>query len=108
MLLTHDFVHESRRVDHFGFDRAGLLDLYDSMKEMDFHVTGVDVAVAGEHHVLTRRGYVGPHSTRELLAISCWTPGGRLSHLIEFDPDDVDAAVDELATVSGEPVKILS
>lgn len=103
-LLAHEFAHESRRIDHFGFDRAALLDLYDSMKEMDFHITGVDVAVAGDLHVLTRRGFVGPSSTSELLAISGWTAGGRLARLIEFDVDDLDAALAELADVAGEPV----
>lgn len=107
-LLTHDFVHESRRVDHFGISRTAMLELYDAMKEMDFHIIGSDVAVAGELHVLTRRGYVTPHGTTELLAISEWTDGGRLARLVEFDLDDLDAALTELAAAAGEPPVVLT
>ncbi len=107
-ILTHDFVHVSRRVDRFGFDRAALLGLYDSMKELDFHITGTDIAIAGDFHVLTRRGYVSPETTTELLAISEWTAGGRLSLLIEFDLDDLDAALAELADAAGEAVVMVN
>ncbi|MGI9646817.1 MAG: hypothetical protein ACR2O6_16040 [Ilumatobacteraceae bacterium] len=103
-LLTHDFALESHRGDHVAFDRTALLALYDSMKEVDMHITGVDVAVAGDHHVLTRRGYVSSFGTTELLAISGWTAGGRLSRLIEFEVDDLDAALAALETVAGAPV----
>jgi hypothetical protein len=104
-ILTHDFVQESRRVDHFGLDRAALLALYDSMKELDFRITGTDIAVAGEFHVLTRRGYHTPQTNTELLAISEWSTGGRLAKLIEFDLDDLDAALTEMSEAAGQPAR---
>ncbi len=107
-ILSHDFVQESRRVDRFGIDRQAMLELYDTMKELDFHITGTDIAVAGDLHVLTRRGFVTPRTTTELLAISEWTPGGRLARLIEFDVEDLDAALAELAAVAGEPATVFS
>ena len=78
------------------------------MKEMDFHITGVDIAVAGQLHVLTRRGYITPQTATELLAISEWSAGGRLNRLIEFDLDDLDAALAELAEAAGEPVVMVA
>lgn len=107
-LLTHNFVQESRRVDHFGLDRAALLALYDTMKELDFHITGVDIAVAGQFHVLTRRGYTTPQTSTELLAISEWSAGGRLNRLIEFDLDELDKALAELGEAAGEPVVMVA
>lgn len=103
-MLSFDFVQESRRGVPFEFDRAAILGTYDSMKELDFKITGVDVALAGDLHLLTRRRYTSPHTTTELLAVSVWTAGGRLARLIEFDVDDLDAALEELGRLAGEPV----
>lgn len=103
-MLAADFVQESRRGDAFEFDRAALLGLYDTMKEFDFEIGGVDVAIAGDLHLLTRRAYIGPQSTSELLAVSAWNADGQLQRLVEFELDDIDAALAELGRLSGEPV----
>ncbi len=106
-MISYDFVQESRRGEPFEFDRAALLGTYDSMKEMDFTISGSDVAIAGDLHVLTLRGYHSPHTHTELLAVSCWTAGGRLARLIEFEVADRDAALEALGDAAGAPVVVI-
>ena len=102
-LLTDDFVQETHRVQLQGTG-TGFLETVQSMREMGLHVSGQVIATAGDLHVLTHREYRHPTSTVTLLAISEWTPEGRLRRLIEFDTGDTDRALEVLGEVAGEPV----
>jgi hypothetical protein len=74
------------------------------MKEMDLHVAGEPIAVAGDLHLLMRRHYLHERQTVELLAISAWNADGRLVRLVEYDADALDETLVALAELSGEPV----
>lgn len=107
-VLSDGFVHESRRGRHFDLDAPHLLDTLKTMRSLGMHISGITVAIAGDLCVLTRRRYARVDSEVELLAVSVWNDADQLERLIEFDPDDLDAALAVLAEVSGEPVVILS
>ncbi len=107
-LLADDFVQESHRGIGFTFDRQGLLGTVRSMRELGMHISGTAIAVAGDRCLLTRRGYQHGSTEAELLAVSVWNEDGRLSRLIEFDVDDLDAALEALGDVAGAPVQVLS
>ncbi|GEM_PF-4870646 len=103
-LLGDDFVQESHRGMQTSATGEALLGTVRVMRDMDTHVAGVHVAVAGDLHLLTRRAYRHGNDVVELLAVSEWTEEGKLSRLVEFDADAVDQALDVLAEMSGEPV----
>ena len=104
-VLRHDFVQESRT--SLVVKREGLLGSARTMYEMGLHVSGDAVAVAGDLCVLTRRVYRNANSVVELLAVSVWDEDGLLVKLVEFDIDALDAALDELALVAGQPAVLL-
>jgi hypothetical protein len=102
-ILSADFVQETHRGRLQRITRAAFLETARSLRELDLHVEGAPIAVAGDHCVLTRRSYVHSGVGVELLAVSVWDDDGRLTRLIEFDPDALDDALAELALVAGEP-----
>lgn len=103
-LLSDDFVQESRRGTPNATRREGLLGTVRVMRDMDLHVAGTHVAIAGDLHLLTRRVYRHDDQVVELLAVSAWNEDGQLSRLVEFDLDALDDALDVLADLSDEAV----
>ena len=103
-VLADDFVQESHRGGSLAIRREGLLGTVRMMREMGLHVAGEPIAVAGDLHLLIRRRYLHDQDTVELLAISEWTPDGRLARLVEYDDHALDEALAALAEMSGECV----
>lgn len=103
-LLSDDFVQESHRGLHTSATGDALLGTVRVMRDMDTHVAGVHVAVAGDLHLLTRRAYRHGDDVVELLAVSAWTDEGKLSRLVEFDAGALEQALQVLAELSREPV----
>jgi hypothetical protein len=106
-MLHPDFVQELRHGVELTFTAEQLLGTVDSMKHLDFHIDGDDVAIAGDRCLLTRRRYLrptGPGTETEMLAISVWHEDGRLTRLIEFDADALDDAIVELESVAEDAV----
>lgn len=107
-ILSEGFVHESRRGRHFDLDAPHLLDALKTMRSLGMNISGITIAIAGDSCVLTRRRYARVDREVELLAVSVWDDGDRLERLVEFDPDDLEAALAVLAEVSSEPVVVLA
>jgi hypothetical protein len=103
-VLADEFVQESHRSRSIAIRREGLLGTVRMMKEMDLHVAGEPIAVAGDLHLLMRRRYLHERESVELLAISAWNANGCLVRLIEYDARALDDALAALAELSGEPV----
>lgn len=103
-LLSEDFVQESHRGLSTTARGDALLGTVRVMREMDTHVAGTHVAVAGDLHLLTRRAYRHRGEVVELLAVSVWTEDGKLCRLVEFDADALDEALGVLADLSGTDV----
>lgn len=103
-LLDDDFVQESHRGIPNSASGDALLGTVRVMRDMNTHVAGVHVAVAGDLHLLTRRAYRHDDDVVELLAVSAWTEEGKLSRLVEFDAGAIDHALQVLAELSREPV----
>jgi hypothetical protein len=106
-LLSDGFVHEPRLGEGFRFDRDHMMGTVHAAREFGMHISGTAVAVAGDNCVLTRRAYQQGARSSQLLAISMWSDNGKLERLIEFDADDLDAALEALAEVSDDPVIVL-
>lgn len=103
-LLADGFVQESRRSAPFEFNRTQVLGSLELMRQMDMKVSGVDIATAGDRCLLTHRTYTHLKGGFELLAVSVWDEQGCLTRFVEFDPDDLQPALDVLAELSGEDV----
>ncbi|MEO1057758.1 MAG: hypothetical protein AAFY28_12655 [Actinomycetota bacterium] len=101
-IVHPDFVQESRRSAPFTANREQALGSIETMRQMGLHVAGVTVAVAGPHHLLTRRRYEHRQGVVELLAITEWTADGKIIRMIEFEVDALDDAVDELRSAAGD------
>lgn len=106
-VLSDEFVQESHRGIPSATRRNGLLGTVRMLRDMDLHVAGDHLAVAGDLHLLTRRSYRSGDQVVELLAVSAWTEDGRLRRLVEFDLDDLDAALGALGELSGVAVRRL-
>jgi hypothetical protein len=106
-ILAPDFVQETHRGRLQRVSRAAFLETARSLREMDLHVAGAPIAVAGEHCVLTRRSYVHSSVVVELLAVSVWNDDSRLTRLIEFGADALDEALAELSGVAGHTAVML-
>jgi hypothetical protein len=102
--LADGFVQESRRSAPFEFHRTHVLGSLEMMTQMGLTVDGTDIATAGDQCLLTQRVYRHRTGSEELLAVSVWDDQGHLVRFIEFDPEDLDEALETLAAVSGEPV----
>lgn len=103
-VLSDDFVQESRRGTPNATRRDGLLGTVRVMRDMDLHVAGSHLAIAGDLHLLTQRSYRHDDQIVELLAVSAWNDDGRLSRLVEFDVDALDDALEVLAELSDDPI----
>ena len=106
-LLHRDFVQESRRTVAFEYTRRQVLGSVDTMRRMGLHVHGDDLAVAGQHHLLTRRRYEHRQGATQLLVVTAWTEDGLLLRMVEFDDADVHVALAELEALSGLPPVVL-
>lgn len=106
-LLSDDFVQESHRGLSTTARGEALLGTVRVMRDMDTHVAGTHVAVAGDLHLLTRRAYRHGDDVVELLAVSAWNEDGKLCRLVEFDADALDHALAVLAELGGTDVVLL-
>ncbi len=101
-IVHPDFVQESRRSAPFTSNRDQALGSIETMRQMGLHVGGVTVAVAGPHHLLTRRRYEHRQGVSELLAVTEWTDDGRIIRMVEFEDDALDDALAELGSAAGQ------
>ena len=106
-VLDAEFEQESRRTVTFLYNRQQVLGSIDTMRRMGLHVDGDDVAVAGQHHLLTARHYEHRRGKTEVLAVTAWTESGRLRRMIEFDEDGMEDALAELETLAATAPVIL-
>ena len=107
--FSADFTEDSRRtLFSFVIDRAQFIDAMRILDEQDLGLRNLGlVAMAGEFALLCRAEMVGNETASTFLSIYILDQNRKITRMIDFDDDHLDAALAELARVSGEPVTLL-